>query len=196
MKSKMLPLLFVALAPFATYAEGAAYGFFDLNYQVGGEIDSPLGTIDADGYGLKAGLPLGDNLFIGVEYLALGTDPSGLDLTDWSVSLGLHGETFYAMLGIQTVEVDICTLVLPPCAFDDDGYKLELGMRSMVSDAFELNAHVGQSDIGDVDTFNSYGIGAVLMFSANAGVSFNYDLRSGDNFDISNYGVGLRINFN
>lgn len=196
MKTKLLALLFITLAPFAAWADGAAYGYIDLNYQVGGEIDSPLGSIDADGYGLKAALPLGDNLFIAFDYLTLGTDPSGLDLTDWAVSLGLHGDTFYAMLGLQTVEIDICTLVAPPCVFDDDGYKLELGMRSMVTEAFELNAHVGQSDIGDLDTFNSYGVGAVLMFSASAGVSFNYDIRSGDDFDITNYGVGLRINFN
>lgn len=195
MKTKMLALLFVALAPFAVLADGASYRYIDANYQFGGEIDGGFGAIDTDGFGLKASLAMGENMFIALDYLTLSTDPSGIELTDWAVAVGLHGETFYAKVGLENGEIDVCAIFLPPCTTDDSGYNIDFGMRTMVTEAFELNAHVGHSDLGDLDTFTNYGLGAVLMFSGAAGVSFNYDLRAGDGFDITTMGLGLRINF-
>ena len=195
MKTKLLALLFVALAPCAVLADGASYRYVEANYQFGGEIDAGFGAIDTDGYGFKASLAMGERMFFAFDYLAIGTDPSGLDLTNWSLAVGLHGDTFYAKAGIENGEIDACALFAPPCSTDDSGYNIDFGMRTMVTDAFELSAHVGYSDLGDLDTFTNYGVGAVLLFSESAGVTFNYDLRAGDGVDITTMGAGLRINF-
>lgn len=195
MNKKYLALALVAFTPFAASAATASYQFVDLSYQVGGDIDVGIGSIDTDGYILKAAMPLGESLFLGLDYSRLNTDPSGVEFTDYVLALGLHGETFYAKFGYESAEFQACGAVLPPCVLEGNGYNLDLGMRSMMSERIEFNAHLGQSDLGDLGTMQVYGAGAVFLFTEHAGLSLNYDIRSNDNVDFVTYGLGFRMSF-
>ena len=46
MKSKILALSFVALAPLAVLADGASYTYIDLNAQIGGSADGGFFNVD------------------------------------------------------------------------------------------------------------------------------------------------------
>lgn len=189
---KLLMIAALVAAPVAL-AE-TSYDYVDVGFQ-GGEMDL-LGTdIDTGGYALEFSKSLSDATYVQFEYNTVETDPSGISVTDWAFLIGVHGEFAYAEVGLANGGIDFCDLVLPPCEFDDSGFTVDLGLRGMVSDTLELNAHVGHSDMGDFDSFTNYGFGGVLMFSDSVGMSFSYDMRTGDSVDLINYGFGLRVNF-
>jgi hypothetical protein len=194
MKSKLLALSLVALAPFAVLADGASYSYIDLNAQLGGSVDAGFANVDSDGLGAKGSLGLGDNLFIELDLQSLQTDPDIGDLDGSALFIGLHGDTFYGKVGFESADF---------AGVDDSGYTAEVGMRMMATESFELNLHFGLSDLGDVGSTTNYGAGAVLMFNQNMGVSLNYDMRAiadfggigGFDLDLATYGVGFRFSF-
>lgn len=183
MKTKFLALALVALAPFAASADDVSYSYADISYQIG-SIDP--GGVDIDGFALEASGAFGDHWFVSFDYSDYSMDPVG-DLSLMGLYFGWQNDMFFAKLGYVDGEA---------VGFSDSGYGFDLGVRSMVSDAFELNGHVGYSDIGNFETFTNYGIGAVWYFGDNMGVSFNYDMMSGDFNDVDSMGVGFRFNFN
>lgn len=181
MKTKFLAIAFALLAPFAVLADDVSYGYVDFSYQTG-SVD----PVDFDGFRLDLSYPINDNWFIAFDYTDVSFDPTG-DFSDYSIAAGWHNEMFFATFGYETAEVT---------GFDDSGYALDFGLRSMVSENVELNAHLGYSDLGSFDTFMKYGFGGVWMFGDNMGVSFNYDLWSADTGgDLDSMGVGIRFNF-
>ena len=192
MKTKILALALVALAPFAVMAD-VSYSYAEASYQMGGEIDGGGGnTADTDGFALSGSFAVNDNWFVEFDYSTLGTDPSGLDINSMALLAGWHGEMFFAKVGYESLELDAGG----GGSADDSGYNLDFGLRSMVGENFELNGHVGYSDLGNFDTFTNYGFGAMYAFGDNMGITFNYDMRSGDGVDFSTYGFGFRLNFN
>lgn len=194
MKTKYLAIAFAALLPFAASADDVSYNYFDISYQFGGEQDFGFATVDTDGFALIGSFAVDDNWFVKFNYASLGTDPDIGDGGGYTLAGGWHGETFFATLGWQNGEM---------LGGDDSGYNIDFGARSMVSDGFELNGHVGISDLGDFGSTVNYGFGAVWMFSGDMGVSFNYDIANVSDFaavpgfdvDTSTYGLGFRMNF-
>jgi hypothetical protein len=182
MKTKFLALALVAAAPFAASAD-VSYSYVDLSYQMG---SADPGGVDFDGFQLEVSGAFSDNWFVAFEYGDYTFDPTG-DFSDMALFLGWNNDMFFAKLGYEDADI---------VGFSDSGYALDFGARGMVSDGFELNGHVGYSDLGDLDTFTNYGIGAVWFFGDNMGLSFNYDIRSGDGVDFDSMGVGFRFNFN
>lgn len=181
MKTKFLALAFAALAPFAVMADDVSYGYFDLSYQTG-SVD----PVDFDGFRLSLSYPINDSWYVAFDYADLSFDPTG-DLSDYSIAAGWHNELFFAEFGYEDADAN---------GFSDSGFEFDAGVRSMVSENFELSAHLGYSDLGSFDTFTKYGVGAVWMFGDNMGVSFNYDLWSADSgSDLDTMGVGFRFNF-
>ena len=181
MKTKILAIAFAALAPFAAFADDVSYTYADFSYQTG-SVDPQ----DFDGFRLATSFAVNESWYVAFDYTNLAFDPTG-DLNDYALSAGWHNEMFFAEVGYESVDVS---------GFNDSGFALDFGLRSMVSETFELNAHLGYSDLGSVDTFMKYGFGGVWMFGDNMGVSFNYDLWSADSGgDLDSLGVGFRYNF-
>lgn len=194
MKSKLLALSFVVLAPLAALADGASYSYVDLNAQLGGSADGGFFNVDNEGFGAKGSLGLGDNLFLELDLQSLQTDPDVGDLDSNAFFIGLHGDTFFGKVGFEQADFG---------GVDDSGYTADVGMRMMATESFELNLHFGMSDLGDVGSTTNYGVGAVLMFNPTMGVSVNYDMRAisdfggvgGFDIDLTTYGVGFRLSF-
>jgi len=194
MKTKFLAIALVALAPFAASADDISYNYFDISYQIGGDIDPGFGTIDTDGFALTGSFEFSDSWFAQFDYSSLSTDPDIGDDTGYTLSVGWHNEMFFASIGWQNADIG---------GVDDSGFNLDGGFRTMVGDGFEFNGHIGYSDLGDVGSGLGYGIGAVYMFGDNMGVSFNYDMASFSDFaaipgfdvDTTTYGLGFRMTF-
>jgi len=185
MKTKFLALAMVAAAPFAASAD-VSYSYADFSYQSGSAEAGPF-SADFDGFMLKASGEFSDNWFVQFDYGSFSFDGGG-DLDDMALFLGWKNDMFFAKIGFEDADAG--------AGASDSGYALDFGARGMMSDGFELNGHIGYSDLGTFDTFTNYGFGAVWYFGDNMGVSFNYDMRSGDNVDIDHFGVGFRYNFN
>jgi hypothetical protein len=195
MKTKFLALAFAALMPFAASAD-VSYSFFEVNYQFSGTFEV-VGCceFDTDGFGVKGSFAVNDNWYVQFDYNDIGTDPDIGSTSNYALSAGWHNEMFFARLGYESAE--------EPLGTSGSGYVFDLGLRSMVSDSFELNAHVGMSDLGDFGSTMNYGVGAMFLFGDNMGVTFNYDLRSVDDFaavpaleaDYDTMGLGIRFTF-
>lgn len=182
MKTKFLALALVALAPFAASADDLSYSYVDLSYQMG---SADPGGFDFDGLQLEVSGAFSDNWFVAFEYGDFSFDPTG-DFSDMALMLGWKNDMFFAKFGYEDAESG---------GFSDSGYIFDVGARGMVGEGFELNGHIGMSDLGTFESFTNYGIGAVWYFGDNMGVSFNYDMRAGDNIDLDSMGVGFRFNF-
>lgn len=182
MKTKIFAIALVALAPFAASADDASYKYFDLSYQMG---SADPGGSDFDGFQIKASGEFSDNWFVDFSYGDYAFDPTG-DFSDMALFVGWKNDIFFAKIGFEDAEA---------FAVSDSGYALDFGVRSMMSESFELNGHIGYSDLGSFDTFTNYGFGGVWFFGENMGISFNYDMRAGDTVDIDAMGVGFRYNF-
>lgn len=193
MKTKLLALMFVTLAPLAAQAS-ASYSYLDLNAQLGGNGESGIFNVDTEGFGAKGSLGLGDHLFVELDIQSLQTDPDVGDLDSNALFVGLHGDTFFVKVGIESADFG---------GADDSGYTADVGLRMMPGESFEVNLHYGMSDLGDVGTSTNYGVGAVLMFNPTMGISINYDMRAISDFagvggfdvDLTTYGVGFRLSF-
>jgi len=183
MKTKILALAFVALAPFAASADPDNYSYADVSYQLG-TIDP---VFDTDGFRVQLSKSFSDNWFASFDYQTMGTDPDVGSIDTYAFYAGWHNDMLFAKLGYASADY---------AGFDDSGYALDFGARGNVGDNIELNGHVGYQDLGNLDTFTIYGIGAVWMFGDNMGVSFNYDITSTDiGADADQYGVGVRFEF-
>jgi len=193
MKTKFLAIAFASLLPFAASAD-VSYNNIDLSYQFGGKIDFGFGSADTDGLSFKGQYAINDSWFAEFDYYSLGTDPDIDSVDGYSLLAGWHGEMFFVKGGYENAGAT---------GGDDAGFNIDFGLRTMMSEAMELNAHLGMSDVGDFGTTTNYGVGAVYMFNDNMGVSFNYDLRSVSDFaatpgfdiDTTSYGLGFRYNF-
>lgn len=185
MKTKILAIAFVALAPFAASADDLSYNYAEVGYQFGGDVNVGP-SLSTDGFDLRASFAVDDAWFVSFDYFSLSGD-FGIDPKDYTLSAGYHGEMFYGKVGYEKLEI---------FGFSDSGYSLEGGARGMISDGFELNGHIGYADLGNWDTWTSYGFGAVYSFGDNMGVTFNYDLRSATGIDVTTYGLGFRMTFN
>lgn len=198
MKTKFLALALVAFAPFAVMAD-VSYNYIDFNYQFSGTAEDNLGgSSDTDGFGLRGSYGFNESWYVRFDYASLATDPDAGDIDDLALSVGWHNELFFAQFGYVSGDY---------IGLDDSGFGFDVGVRTMVSDGFELNAHLGMGDYGDIGTSTNYGLGAVWMFNDSMGVSFNYDLRSISDFaepligpgldvDFDTMGLGFRMNFN
>lgn len=191
---KLLMVAALAIAP-AALAE-PTYSFVSFAYQMDGEISTAGGSIDTDAYNFKGSFAVSDGMFVEFVYNSIGTDPSALDITDYALAFGFNGEMGYAKFGYESAEFDFCAIFgAPPCTLDDSGFTADFGLRSQVSDQVELNAHVGYSDLGDLETYTNVGFGVAVNVSESADLTFNFDKRLGDSFDIQTITIGVRFNF-
>lgn len=172
-------LVMLAFAP--------ALAMADLSYTY---VEGNYGNFDVDGagdgslLGFKGSYGFSDMWF--GDFVYQQADVTGLDTTDYTLSFGWHGQNVFVKFGFESLDFDVA---------DDTGYTFDVGARGMVADKFELNGHVGMSDIGDLETYTNYGFGAVYTFGESWGATFNYDIRSGDFSDVTLWTFGIRKNF-
>lgn len=74
---------------------------------------------------------------------------------------------------------------------DEDGYGVALGIRSMLTDSFELNGSIGYADLGDGADGTSFNAGALYSFTENFAIGFDI----GVDEDVTLYGIGARFYF-
>lgn len=153
-------------------------------------VEGNYGNLDIDGagddtlLGFKGSYAFTDMWF--GDFVYQQADITGVETTDYALAFGWHGQYVFAKFAYEAIDVSVA---------DDAGFTVDFGARGMVAEQFELNGHVGMSDIGDLDTYTNYGFGAVYTFAGTWGATFNYDIRSGDFADLTVWTLGVRKNF-
>ena len=206
---KFLMIAALAVAP-AVLADAPSYQYLEASIQKGSiDLDYPPGpfsaSTDADGFSYRGSFAINEQVYAQIDKLDLGTNSdgqigaAGID----QLSIGWHNDMFFARLGYEWAYGP--EYFIPAAG---SSYLLDMGLRTMVSETFEVSAHYGMSDSGpDFGKSMVYGVGAAFMFDEKMGVTFNSDLRKISDYaetnigpemslDVKNYGFGFRYNFN
>ncbi len=180
------------LAPMSVLADGPSYNYFEIGY-VNADIDEPGADIDGDGFGIGGSVGFAENWFMFANYADLGFD-FGIDVNTFDVGFGYH----YPMSDTTdfAVTAEYARAEAKESGFgsiDDDGYGVGLLIRSMLSDAFELNGGINYVDFGGTDgSDTSFTVGGIYSFTDTVG--FGARVEMGD--DVTLYQLGFRFYFN
>lgn len=148
------------------------------------------------GFTLSGSTLVSENIFVLANYSLLSDDVLGvdLDLTQASIGFGYRHEMtastdVYGSIAYEYVEADASLGGMSESA-DDDGYSLKVGVKSMLTENFEIDANLGYigSD-GEGDA--TFSVAGNYYFTQNVAVGLSYYLT--DNLDT--LGVSVRYAF-
>lgn len=175
----------LAVAPMAVSAASPSYNYVDVGY-VSADLDNGPSL---DGYGLEGSFAINENFHVVAGYAEVSKSP--FTLTTGSVSLGYN----YAMTSTTDLVaragwVNGRVKVSGFGSESDNGWGAQAGVRSMLSEQFELNGFVNYVDIFD-DSDTSLEVGGVYHFTEVVGLGASVDFAD----DVTTWFVGLRLSF-
>ena len=198
MRSKLLSALVAAslgLAATANAADDVTYSYADFAY-VTTDIDGV--DEDLDGFALRGSLEITDQAFLFGTYADQSAESGGVDVDYATFTLGggyawslSDSADLYGKLGYVSAEVEVTVPGLGGFSVDDDGFLLGFGLRSRVSQQFELEGAVNYTDFSEGGDDTSLGAAARWFFTDQFSAFAEGEF--GD--DVTTYGVGMRWSF-
>ncbi len=191
MKRTILASIFGALS-LNTFAASPSYDFVKAGY-VQADIED-AGDFEPSGFQIQGFKSLNENVYLTGRYGQLGEDVSGVDIDLDYASAGVgyrygltqntdfFGEVTYEYVNID-VELDSIS------GEDDNGYGITAGIRSMLSEQFELRGAIRYIDIEDNET--AFEIGADYFFTPQFSFGATYVIAD----DVDLLGVSARYTF-
>lgn len=170
-----------AAAPLAAVA-GPGYTYLGAGY---GVID-PDGLDDFDGFTLEGSVAVHENVHLLAEFIEGEDGPVELDRTRIAAgyNMPINAATdFVARAGWSFADVEA-----GPFSDSDDGLFAQAGVRSMATEALELNAFLVYDDL---ESELGIQLGGVYNFTPNLGATAGYSYSD----EIQTYGLGLRYTF-
>jgi opacity protein-like surface antigen len=181
MKKTIIASAVLSLVSFGVMAENPSFDHVEIGFT---EFDFD-GLNEVDGFEIKASKELSNDFYVAGDWTRLSE--SGVDLDLLTVGLGYKNEfsqssTFFSEIDFAKYKGD--------GGFDENGYQVTAGVRSMLSKQLELKAAIEYLDINDVDT-TTYVIGGAYNFNNAVALYADYSYES----DLETYAVGVRYNF-
>ena len=191
MKRTILASIFGALSLNA-FAASPSYDFVKAGY-VQADIEN-AGDFEPTGFQIQGFKSLNENVYLTGRYGQLSEDVSGVDIDLDYVSAGVgyrYGLTqntdFFGEVTYEYVNLDIELDSIS--GEDDNGYGITAGIRSMLSEQFELRGAIRYIDIGDDET--AFEIGADYFFTPQFSFGATYVIAD----DVDLLGVSARYTF-
>ena len=191
MKRTILASIFGALSLNA-FAASPSYDFVKAGY-VQADIED-AGDFEPSGFQIQGFKSLNENVYLTGRYGQLSEDEYGVDIDLDYASAGVgyrygltqntdfFGEVTYEYVNID-VELDSIS------GEDDNGYGITAGIRSMLSEQFELRGAIRYIDIEDDET--AFEIGADYFFTPQFSFGATYVIAD----DVDLLGVSARYTF-
>ena len=191
MKRTILASIFGALSLNA-FAASPSYDFVKAGY-VQADIED-AGDFEPSGFQIQGFKSLNENVYLTGRYGQLGEDVSGVDIDLDYASAGVgyrYGLTqntdFFGEVTYEYVNLDIELDSIS--GEDDNGYGITAGIRSMLSEQFELRGAIRYIDIEDDET--AFEIGADYFFTPQFSFGATYVIAD----DVDLLGVSARYTF-
>ena len=191
MKRTILASIFGALSLNA-FAASPSYDFVKAGY-VQADIED-AGDFEPTGFQIQGFKSLNENVYLTGRYGQLSEDVSGVDIDLDYVSAGVgyrYGLTqntdFFGEVTYEYVNLDIELDSIS--GEDDNGYGITAGIRSMLSEQFELRGAIRYIDIEDDET--AFEIGADYFFTPQLSFGATYVIAD----DVDLLGVSARYTF-
>ncbi len=179
-----------------TYSQAISYNYIQGTY-ISTTIDLNIVEIDADGFAISGSFAVNNNLALTTSFGSTSYDRFvGIDLDTSELSFGFiaHAEIskntdLFGGISIINSEIEV-TDGFSTNSIDDTGNVLNLGIRSMASDKFELNFLLIRTDVFD-ETDTAFSFGA--QFYANEILSIGANYITADNIEsvVFNIRIGL-----
>ncbi len=192
MKRTILASIFGALSLNA-FAAAPSYDFVKAGY-VQADIED-AGDFEPNGFQIQGFKSLNENVYLTGRYGQLSEDVSGGDIDLDYVSAGIgyrYGLTqntdFFGEVTYEYVDIDLDSNFISGEA-DDNGYGITAGVRSMLSEQFELRGAIRYIDIEEDDT--AFEIGADYFFTPQFSFGATYVIAD----DVDLLGVSARYTF-
>ncbi len=192
MKRTIIAGIFGALSLNA-FAASPSYDFVKAGY-VQADIED-AGDFEPTGFQIQGFKALNENVYLTGRYGQLSEDVSGGDIDLDYVSAGIgyrYGLTantdFFGEVTYEYVDVDLDSSVISGDA-DDNGYGITAGVRSMLSEQFELRGAIRYIDIEEDET--AFEIGADYFFTPQFSFGATYVIAD----DVDLLGVSARYTF-
>lgn len=172
------------------WADGLSYSYLQGGYQRV-ELDDSLFDVDGDGFGFGGSYDFGNNVFAFAGYSMADFD-FGVDVDELDVGVGYHigvGERtdFVTTIAYVSVEADVGGFG----SFDDSGIGASVGLRSMLTDRFELSGSLNYVDLDESGDDTS--VSGAVWYDVSDVVALGANLAFGD--DTTTYGLGARFYF-
>ena len=191
MKRTILASIFGALSLNA-FAASPSYDFVKAGY-VQADIED-AGDFEPTGFQIQGFKSLNENVYLTGRYGQLSEDVSGVDIDLDYASAGVgyrYGLTqntdFFGEVTYEYVNLDIELDSIS--GEDDNGYGITAGIRSMLSEQFELRGAIRYIDIEDDET--AFEIGADYFFTPQFSFGATYVIAD----DVDLLGVSARYTF-
>jgi len=186
---KIVACVGLGLAAGAAQADASSYSFADFSYYTG-EIDDS--NVDTDIFDINAAYEINDNLFMAAGYQDASVDPGDSSQSNLSFGIGAHTPIVdnidvYGVVSFVRTDLEE-TLGPIQVDADDSGYGIDLGVRGMLSEQFEVFGEYAYLDVFD-DSDDSFELGARFYLNQNFALGVKY--LSEDNLD--GFGVNARI---
>lgn len=185
----------LALASFATFADQPNYTYVGFGY-----VKMDLDDIDLDptGFYIDGSLELGDNWFVRAGFQTVD-DSNGLldvDVDGHNLGAGVRiaaseNTSLHVVADYLHAEAEASHRYYSDSVSEDEnGFSLGVGVRSLITDSFELSADAAYVDLGDDSV--DFGVGAIWYVMENLGLEARL---STDDDSNRAYSLGLRIEF-
>lgn len=195
MKKYISLSLFAAATLFTTqaFADAPKWDLVELDYV---KFDINDTNFEPNGFAITGTKLLTDNLFMTGSYTELSENITAIDLDIENLSLGLgykygltestdwYGALSYVDLKAEAVEGN------NNAANDEDGFSISTGIRSMLTDNFELAGDVTYVDIGDGDE-TTFSVKGYYYVTEEIALSLGY----GRSHDTDAFEIGARWAF-
>lgn len=175
MMKKILLGLGLLFCAGAIQAEGGPnWNFLGLSYQSAEVEDETL-----TGLGISGSASLGEHFFLVGGFSTIGTDVQGVDLDQKSTSLGLgyrYGASattdIFAVVSYDRAEFKLSSQAAST-RIDGNGYGIELGVRSLVTNKLELLASIVQTTFED-ESETAFSVSALYHINEHFAVGPGY----------------------
>lgn len=184
MKRSLIALVLAAALPVAAQASDLDYSYVQAGYS-----STDVEGINFDGWAIKGSVAFGQS-FYGVVGYENGSK-SGVDLNQTHVGLGYHhglSENTDLFGEVHYVRDEVL-------GFDDNGWGVAGGVRSMLGQNFEATAKLTYADVNDFGAGWGAGVSGVYHFTKTWGAYASYDYADRDGTDLKTWGVGVRASF-
>lgn len=154
------------------------------------DIETPIDEdITMDGYAVAGSLSLSDSIFVLANFDSVGdeSDLGDVDLDSLNAGIGFnHGITestdVFATVTYEKLELVGSVDALGSESFDESGYGAGVGIRSMITDFFELSVKADYLDIDDENGIR-YDASAFFHLTNNLSLGVGYKLYDLDEID-------------
>jgi len=171
----------------------------DLNYTY---VEGSYNKVDVegesfDGFGVKGSYKFNDSFYGFAGYQQ--NDDDFFELSETNIGLGfrksLNTKTDWTNeVSFVSNDIDL-SAVAGVGGNSENGYRLATGVRSLLTDKFEVKANVNYTDVSNFGDGFGIGAGAVYHLNNTWGLTANYDYGKRDNTEINNWNLGVRASF-